>query len=217
MDPRTYGGVDGGCTDRCDGKPDGTLRLLKSLLGWLSGPENHQCELPAQAEQNLLERNLFRDTLRVSRFLGVPFSWIDSLWIGQKDSEDWDSQGNKTADIYQGASFTIAVQFDDENGFMLQPTVHEIRPATAIEAAVYARQLESPTFLSQTGVFIEREGHNPPWLNARGWCYQERSCPRESFISHATKSCSKIAKPYGANVETISPCLRGSLGIRRPH
>ncbi|KFA71110.1 hypothetical protein S40288_04505 [Stachybotrys chartarum IBT 40288] len=142
-------------------------------------------EVPITTRQNLSQRlaripykelsPIFRDAVRVCRFLGVRYLWIDSLCIIQKDLDDWESQAGKMADIYENSFFTLAVQSANEQGFIPKPAVvHEIRPQTEAEARIYVRDLASHPFLNTTGVFFERDGDNPPWIYAHGWCYQER-------------------------------------------
>jgi hypothetical protein len=50
----------------------------------------------------------FRDAVIISRNIGVPFLWIDSLCIVQDDEEDWKKESQLMGDFYQRAYFTIA-------------------------------------------------------------------------------------------------------------
>lgn len=50
----------------------------------------------------------FQDTITVTRTLGFQYLWIDSLCIVQDDTEDWEREAAKMADIYESAELTIA-------------------------------------------------------------------------------------------------------------
>lgn len=42
----------------------------------------------------------FRDAVKITRFLGVRYLWIDSLCIVQDDHDDWVTQSAQMADIF---------------------------------------------------------------------------------------------------------------------
>ena len=50
----------------------------------------------------------FQDCIKITRALGIPFIWIDSLCIIQKDAEDWEEQSAVMADIYARCYLNIA-------------------------------------------------------------------------------------------------------------
>jgi len=50
----------------------------------------------------------FQDAIRVTRWLGQRYIWIDSICIVQDDDKDWDEESAKMADIYSGCELTIA-------------------------------------------------------------------------------------------------------------
>ncbi|KAF5255215.1 hypothetical protein FOXYS1_14280 [Fusarium oxysporum] len=163
--------------------------------------------VPQTTQQNLKNRldnipyselsPIFQDAVRVCRYLGVQYLWIDSLCIIQRDQDDWESQADKMADIYQNALFTIAVQFDDENGFIPQPVAHKIRPQTGDEAAIYVREIESPQFLNQTGVFFRNKDDVPSWIHARATevMYESSNTVRCQCGNHNTVVEGKFGNP----------------------
>lgn len=51
---------------------------------------------------------LFRDTILLVREIGIEHLWIDSLCIIQDDSEDCKQSGFQLADIFRGATITVA-------------------------------------------------------------------------------------------------------------
>ncbi len=50
----------------------------------------------------------FQDAVIISRRLGIRYLWIDSLCIIQGDSEDWERESSKMADVYSQSWLTIA-------------------------------------------------------------------------------------------------------------
>lgn len=50
----------------------------------------------------------FSDAIDMTRRLGVPYLWIDSLCIIQDSAEDWEIEAAKMSDIYANAYLTIA-------------------------------------------------------------------------------------------------------------
>ncbi|KAK4239753.1 heterokaryon incompatibility protein-domain-containing protein [Achaetomium macrosporum] len=52
--------------------------------------------------------NTFRDAIRFTRALGIPYIWIDSLCIIQDDRHDWLRESQKVARIFQNCYLTVA-------------------------------------------------------------------------------------------------------------
>ncbi|KAI1384336.1 HET-domain-containing protein [Hypoxylon trugodes] len=50
----------------------------------------------------------FREAVFVTRYLGCPYLWIDSLCIIQGDREDWAMEAPRMADVYSNSHVTIA-------------------------------------------------------------------------------------------------------------
>lgn len=50
----------------------------------------------------------FQDAITVTRRLGVPYIWIDSLCITQDDEDDWQIESQKMSAIYEGALLVIS-------------------------------------------------------------------------------------------------------------
>ncbi|PKY04370.1 HET-domain-containing protein [Aspergillus campestris IBT 28561] len=53
----------------------------------------------------------FQDAVQIARLLHVRYLWIDSLCIIQDDTEDWNRESSKIADVYGQAYLTIAAAF----------------------------------------------------------------------------------------------------------
>jgi hypothetical protein len=92
----------------------------------------------------------------------------------QGNQADWEEEAAEMSNIYERASFTIAVQHDTKEGFIPHPTPHQVRPNTQHEPAIYVRRIETPGFLNPNGVFFDTPHANPSVIHARAWCYQER-------------------------------------------
>ncbi|KAH0531283.1 hypothetical protein TsFJ059_000137 [Trichoderma semiorbis] len=50
----------------------------------------------------------FQDAVTVTRSLGIPYLWIDSLCIIQEDEKDWESEAARMEEVFSFAYFTIA-------------------------------------------------------------------------------------------------------------
>jgi hypothetical protein len=50
----------------------------------------------------------FREAIEIAYAIGIPYIWIDSLCIIQKDNEDFKREAAKMASIFQGSTFTIS-------------------------------------------------------------------------------------------------------------
>lgn len=50
----------------------------------------------------------FRDAVTVTRYLGIPYLWIDSLCIIQDDPQDWARESSRMMEVYSNAYVVIA-------------------------------------------------------------------------------------------------------------
>lgn len=53
----------------------------------------------------------FQDAVKIARFLYVRYLWIDSLCITQDDTNDWERESLKMADIFSNAYLVISASF----------------------------------------------------------------------------------------------------------
>lgn len=62
----------------------------------------------------------FRDSIKVTRNLGLRYIWIDSLCIIQDSKTDWEQEAATMADIYKSSYITIAAESspDSQQGFL---------------------------------------------------------------------------------------------------
>jgi hypothetical protein len=112
----------------------------------------------------------YQDAVFLTRKLGIPYIWIDSLCIVQDDPAEWQEEASKMADIYQASMLTIAAAsaHNGSIGLFLDslkpPTklVWDDRDTGPSESNCYAR----------CPVGSSKSLWNAP-LNSRGWVLQE--------------------------------------------
>ncbi|KAK3294457.1 heterokaryon incompatibility protein-domain-containing protein [Chaetomium fimeti] len=117
----------------------------------------------------------FRDAIRVTRWLGARYIWIDSLCIVQDDEQDWQEESAKMAGIFSGCDLAIAATraADCDEGFLqhrkegqlVMSGTHQGTPLV-----VFARDRTAHRGLMGT---VPDPFHELP-LFQRGWCFQER-------------------------------------------
>jgi hypothetical protein len=141
----------------------GTGSTLKTTRGTLSSRE-------ARISWNSLPP-VFQDAIAATRKLGVEHLWIDALCIIQDSPEDWQIQSSKMADIFAGATFTIAA-VSSENCNM---------PFLISRPECYSKPLtidvddnkKSPDRVNARSIVPVSNTNTGP-LNSRAWAYQER-------------------------------------------
>jgi hypothetical protein len=123
----------------------------------------------------------FQDAINIARDFGVGHIWIDSLCIVQDDSNDWETESAKMADIYNGALMTImaASASDSQGGFFRDRPALEEMVALPYTDASGATELS--VFVSQALPGYEIVvAHGP--LFQRGWVFQERLMSKRKLI-----------------------------------
>ncbi|KAB8208415.1 heterokaryon incompatibility protein-domain-containing protein [Aspergillus parasiticus] len=73
----------------------------------------------------------FHDAIKVARWLGVRYLWIDTFCIIQDDPDDWAQQASHMGDIFEGAYITIAVHCyqsspPTDGCFLERKVIHEV-------------------------------------------------------------------------------------------
>jgi Heterokaryon incompatibility protein (HET) len=127
----------------------------------------------------------FKDAIKATRKLGIPYLWIDSLCIIQKGSlhlDDWHLHVREMASIYSNCILNIAASHatDSNGGCFSEPSVLAtpiLIPSPNIDRAllskVTAREPDSLWMLDCTLVLpYPKPGLSV--LNSRAWVYQER-------------------------------------------
>lgn len=76
----------------------------------------------------------FRDAVRITRALGIPYLWIDTLCIMQDSQEDWAKESPRMASIYTNAILTIGGdQFSDCHGGIFEERMDRDTEALAVQ------------------------------------------------------------------------------------
>ncbi|KAK0745692.1 heterokaryon incompatibility protein-domain-containing protein [Schizothecium vesticola] len=120
----------------------------------------------------------FRDAIAITRSLGIPYLWIDSLCIIQDDAGDWEREAAQMARIYQNGRVTITASNSEgsDGGCFADATRYLSKPLVVVDS-------QGKTHRALARVKIEHGGW--PVLD-RGWIFQERLLsPRVLHFGHA--------------------------------
>ncbi|KAL6835734.1 hypothetical protein J3E69DRAFT_352248 [Trichoderma sp. SZMC 28015] len=124
----------------------------------------------------------FQDAVTVTRNLGVPYLWIDSLCIIQEDQEDWESEAAKMGDVFSFAYCTIAASSaaSSLDGFLRKRKSRKSRASVKIQTS------EGPLYLAKAiddfHTHVEQSK-----LSRRGWVLQERALSRRTIYFTSTQ------------------------------
>ncbi|KAB5585192.1 heterokaryon incompatibility protein-domain-containing protein [Coniochaeta sp. 2T2.1] len=119
----------------------------------------------------VLPRTL-RDAIYITRELGVPYLWVDSICIVQDDDSDWQAESAKMAIVYRESLLTVAAASSPsaDHGFL------KARQKTREFSMDWICEDGSPTILKTR---IDPTHSKPIWetkelpWNHRGWILQE--------------------------------------------
>ncbi|TRX91753.1 hypothetical protein FHL15_007306 [Xylaria flabelliformis] len=133
--------------------------------------------------------NCFVDAIKITRRLGIPYIWIDSLCIIQDSSPDWEAEASAMAAIYTGAYVTISASGSSDGTKGCKIHNDEV---PYIDVPLNGGELE-PNNKAQRryrvcawSTFSENHMDRDP-LHSRGWCLQERELsPRVAHFSRDT-------------------------------
>jgi hypothetical protein len=130
----------------------------------------------AQLEKGFSVKDLprtFRDTIEVTRSLGIRYLWVDSLCIFQDSAEDWKIQASCMGSIYRNCLCNIAatVAEDGNSGLFFYRNVNAALPLkTNINWTI---ERSSKIYHCVYTKLWENQVERAP-LNTRGWVLQER-------------------------------------------
>ncbi|KAK4167754.1 heterokaryon incompatibility protein-domain-containing protein [Cladorrhinum sp. PSN259] len=141
--------------------------------------ETKTCNLARHYSEIPWERlsNTFKDAITLTRSLGIPHIWIDSLCIIQDDPLDWEIEAAKMASVYSGCYLTIAAtgSKNGDGGCFFSRPVSGWRCDEAYvypgHCKLYARYYDS---LASHHDFTGNGFSLGPPLMTRAWCFQER-------------------------------------------
>lgn len=120
---------------------------------------------------SLLPRTI-QDAIRITRYMGLRYLWVDSLCILQGTDkaarQDWLSESWKMGQIYQGAYFTISA----ESASAATTGILNERPAPSVEFCAIPESEAVPRAIYLGQHQISHRTITEP-LHCRGWALQE--------------------------------------------
>ncbi|KAM7205421.1 hypothetical protein V8F20_003190 [Naviculisporaceae sp. PSN 640] len=140
----------------------------------------------------------FRDAVIVTRALGVPYLWIDSLCIVQGPGGDFNQEAKKMEQVYSGAYCVLAISWGNSHYAGFLPDGHA-RKTEMVTFCPKDQTSPQPSFgrLSTTkpGTFyITPKTANFPTdvldspLSRRGWVLQEHALARRTIFFTTSSS-----------------------------
>ncbi|KAL0938480.1 het domain protein [Colletotrichum truncatum] len=173
------------------------MKTTKATLGTFS----------QSISEDLLPKT-FQDAIRITRSLGIPYLWIDSLCIVQDDPEDWQEEASKMKDVYAGSILTIAASDgedshwgclpNDEHSIEVVPGEYSnktrssgkqgLKPNTPeVDVRVYSFDMGENSTRSRKHAMVRLQGLSPhsarrrAHLSTRGWVLQEQILSRRTI------------------------------------
>jgi hypothetical protein len=114
--------------------------------------------------------NIYAEAIRITRYLGFNYIWIDSLCIIQDSLPDWTAEASTMSMVYNNAICTIAFLFPRDVGFIQsRGDPRALTPCTICEPS-------NATKRSQVMLFDEYRAPDSdakPRLFNRAWAFQE--------------------------------------------
>lgn len=130
-------------------------------------------ERKANIAYDELPRN-FQDAIRITRAMGIPYLWIDSLCIKQGDQEDWAAESVKMEDVFSNAYCTIAASSAacSLTGFLGTRWARDAIKIRTVSGA--------PLYLADA-IDDFHQDVEKSILSSRGWVLQERALSRRTI------------------------------------
>jgi Heterokaryon incompatibility protein (HET) len=113
----------------------------------------------------------FKDAMRITKYLGLRYIWIDSLCIIQDSKEDWQREASLMSKVYTNSACNISATgasdgsiglFFDRNPLAIQP----------FRARFLGNQAKGSFYLVNPSLWADEVDYSP--LNRRAWVVQER-------------------------------------------
>ncbi|KAI0177585.1 heterokaryon incompatibility protein-domain-containing protein [Pestalotiopsis sp. NC0098] len=164
VEPRAQHGTYA-CLSYCWGKTEGFTTTRQTIDIRRSGFA--VTDLPAT----------LRDAVKVVRYLGVRYLWIDSLCICQDDSEDWTRESAQMTEIYANAHLVLAADHAADQHVGLFSN-HASRPSCRVDLPGYAQDVHVQLLNINDQVETEDWALASEPLSERGWAFQERVLSR---------------------------------------
>ncbi|TGO17365.1 hypothetical protein BTUL_0018g00320 [Botrytis tulipae] len=133
-----------------------------------------------------LPKTLF-DAVMITRGLGIPYLWIDSLCIMQDSLKDWQIESSRMSDVYMSAFLVLAATKarDSNGGFYLENRTKSLRlpylDADDRQHFLYARRIQDQSHVHDANGRLESHGLYDSVLRRRGWVLQEQVLARRTL------------------------------------
>ncbi|RSL67948.1 hypothetical protein CEP54_002997 [Fusarium duplospermum] len=116
----------------------------------------------------------FRDAVTVTRALGRPYLWIDSLCVIQGKDGDFDQEAKRMEQVYSGAYCVLAASRSPGHyaGFL--------QPRQANDSVTMQRDGDSAPFYIREAIDDFQQHVLEGGLNQRGWVLQEHALARRT-------------------------------------
>lgn len=167
----------------------GNLKTTSATIGkWKAG-----------VPWNLIPRS-FRDAIAITKGLGIQYLWIDSLCIIQDDTDDWEREASRMAQVYENAFITIATDAakDPTCDILVARSKEQQRGSDdGVQQPERCTQIAEVSILDRHGTLVQVHAREyrphfelistmPAWnvtypLLARAWTLQERLLPRRTL------------------------------------
>lgn len=144
------------------------------------GTQGHFCTTPENKQQHLQGIDYealpatFRDAVVVTRALGIPYLWIDSVCIVQGPKGDFSSEAKRMEQVYSGATCVLGIGREPghDAGFLQDRAP---RDAVTLQGQVQTGRFYLCESIDNFGLHVERGR-----LNQRGWVMQEHALARRT-------------------------------------
>ncbi|KAK3394998.1 heterokaryon incompatibility protein-domain-containing protein [Podospora didyma] len=137
-----------------------------------------------------------RDSVQVTRNLGIRYLWMDSLCIIQDDPADWATESATMSQVYSLATCTIAAANSGcyKSGYIVPRNQYRVRPCRIPNPFKTNSKYSFNVRSQYLNRIHDREVRQSPWYS-RGWVFQERTLSRRLLIFSEKQilwSCQKL-------------------------
>ena len=114
----------------------------------------------------------FQDAIKLTRFLGLKYLWIDSLCILQDSVADWAAEASTMPRVYQNAYVTIAAAATEDSygGIFVEKAWAKVSMPCALPVK---SQNDEGTVTIDLPLDHGLEHEEINYLKKRAWCFQE--------------------------------------------
>lgn len=129
-----------------------------------------------------------RDSIMVTRAIGLRYLWVDSMCIVQDDPSDWARESASMAKVYGLSTCTIAAANSGrgDGGFFATRNQYRVRPCHVPSPFKTGSKYSFYIMSQYLNLIHDREVRGSPWYN-RGWVFQERALSPRLLIFSGTQ------------------------------